>query len=340
MMKSNGVLVSMVISVYNYRYPDNLKAVLKSIAHQTVSHEVILVEQSSQPSSIYKELAGEYRIKYIHTYSESKQNQELYNLGRVRNVGASVASGEYLYFTDADILFLNNKYLDELIRVSKSWGANLYRPSMYRLLERSRVEFINDYMNDIEISIDDGKMFCIAVYNQTEHKIEISPDDEIIDIINGQYHVCSKKDYNRVKNNKEFHSDKIEEFIWVPTFHYGGTLIKKCDFWRIGGYCEQYYNWGLEDEDIHWKLKETTGLLYMYDTFSEEKLIHLEHERNYNNNTYEKNQKIFQERVKEGVKSAIIHDTQNIETFVYKFLNAMYTEIEKEFILGFEYYRR
>jgi len=95
--------------------------VLKSIAHQTVSHEVILVEQSSQPSSIYKELAGEYRIKYIHTYSESKQNQELYNLGRVRNVGASVASGEYLYFTDADILFLNNKYLDELIRMSKSW---------------------------------------------------------------------------------------------------------------------------------------------------------------------------------------------------------------------------
>ncbi|MCM1295763.1 MAG: glycosyltransferase [Muribaculaceae bacterium] len=318
MMKSNGVLVSIVISVYNYRYPDNLKAVLKSIAHQTVSHEVILVEQSSQPSSIYKELAGEYRIKYIHTYSESKQNQELYNLGRVRNVGACVASGEYLYFTDADILFLNNKYLDELIRVSKSWGANLYRPSMYRLLERSRVEFINDYMNDIEISIDDGKMFCIAVYNQTEHKIEISPDDEIIDIINGQYHVCSKKDYNRVKNNKEFHSDKIEEFIWVPTFHYGGTLIKKCDFWRIGGYCEQYYNWGLEDEDIHWKMKTLTKSKEIYNVCSSLKMLHFEHKKNMNNLIYKKNREVYDERLRDGVEKSLENDLDNIKKYIDK----------------------
>lgn len=309
---SNNVLVSVIISLYNYKHLDNLRAVIKSIMRQTATYELIISEQSSQENSIYKEIADEYGLKYVHTYPEIKENREIYNLGRVRNAGASVAIGEYLYFTDADILFIEDKYLEELVSVSKSEGVNLYRPSMLRLLEKSKEGFLNDYLNDADIVIDKDKTFCFSEYDQGIHKIITSTENEIIDDINGKPHVCMETDYYRVKNNKEFHSDRIEEFIWIPTFHYGGTLVYKSDFWRIGGYCERYYNWGLEDEDIHWKIVSFTKTKLIYDIFPTLKVMHFEHKKNSNNITYEMNRNIYEERLACGIDSAIGMDLENI----------------------------
>ncbi|MCM1295755.1 MAG: glycosyltransferase family 2 protein [Muribaculaceae bacterium] len=338
-MKDNKK-VSVIISLYGYKYSNNLEAVIKSINEQTIDTEVIVSEQGENVSSVFKGIAKKMGAKYLLTKPEYRDGKMNFNIGKVRNAGASIATGEYLYFNDADVLMCNKKFLESiLVEMQNRPQISMCRPLIYRLSMETSQMFIDDYLKNIDMVFKiNNKDACLVEY--CDGFLGAIKGGEVHELINGMPHVCTQYNYDNVINNKDFDYTQMEEFIWKPAFHYGGSMYSRDVFWRIGGYCELYYNWGLEDEDIHWKLKETTGLLYMYDTFSEEKLIHLEHERNYNNNTYEKNQKIFQERVKEGVKSAIIHDTQNIETFVYKFLNAMYTEIEKEFILGFEYYRR
>ena len=332
------IKVSVIISIYDYKEPQNLKAVIKSINKQTIDTEVIISEQGENKSSIYKDIAENLQAKYILTKPEYKDGKRYFNIGKVRNVGASIATGQYYYFNDADVLLFDNKYLENILtEMNNNCGIPLSRPSIYRLSRETSQIFIDQYLenDDLLYNVDD-KEACLVDYH--DGFIRTINGGEAHGRINDMPYVCTQYNYDNVVNNNDVDYTKIEEFIWSPTFHYGGTLCVKDVFWKIGGYCEKYYNWGLEDEDIHWKLKETTGLLFMYDILPEEKLMHFEHNRKYNNDIYDKNHQVFQERVSGGVKQAISNDTLNKETFVFKYLNKMYTEIIQDVIIGREYY--
>lgn len=88
--------VSIIVPIYNMG--DKLKRVAVDILKQTYDHtEIILVDDGSTDNTLLvcKELAGQDpRIKIIHTENQGG--------GAARNTGLDHASGDYIYFADAD----------------------------------------------------------------------------------------------------------------------------------------------------------------------------------------------------------------------------------------------
>lgn len=303
--------VSIIIALYGYKFIANLEPVIKSIQWQTVDTEVILSEQGKEEDLNIKRIANKMKVKYVFSQADYVNGQIYYNIGRVRNVGASIAEGEYLYFNDADVLMINKIFLESIIKESKKHNdASMCRPSIYRLSESTTPAFIRYYMKCAEMNLDiTNRNACFVDY--LNGKLKADDQGEVFELIDDLPHVCTKYNYKKVINNKNFDYTKISEFIWTPTFHYGGSLFKQECFRAIGGYCELYYNWGLEDNDIHWKVQSAYKLCYIFEKMPELKLLHFEHKRNYNNATYVKNRKVFDQRVEEGVESAIIADRKN-----------------------------
>ena len=58
-MKDNKK-VSVIISLYGYKYSNNLEAVIKSINEQTIDTEVIVSEQGENVSSVFKGIAKKW----------------------------------------------------------------------------------------------------------------------------------------------------------------------------------------------------------------------------------------------------------------------------------------
>ncbi|RAZ52726.1 hypothetical protein DK853_46325, partial [Klebsiella oxytoca] len=74
-----------------------------------------------------------------------------------------------------------------------------------------------------------------------------------------------------------------------------------------------YYNWGLEDEDIHWKMKTLTKSKEIYNVCSSLKMLHFEHKKNMNNLIYKKNREVYDERLRDGVEKSLENDLDNIK---------------------------
>lgn len=306
--------ISVIISVYNYQKPLNLEAVIKSLKEQTIEPEIILSEQGEKSNSIYKRIAKKHGIKYIYSAAEKIENEIHYNIGKVRNSGASVSSGNFLYFSDSDVVFFNKDYLKKIIQLVEEKEVALARPRMFRLNELESNYYIYDYISQKKISYPKLSSNCLVAYDISSKTIENTEMQEYKEMINGTPHVCTEGNYNLINGSTSFDISQIEEFLWMPTYHYGGVCISKKDFKSIGGYAQTYYDWGLEDDDLQWKIKETVGLEYLFDHSDLEfSTLHIEHSRNYNNCRFEKNRLVFENRKKQGLEEVILTDRKNYQ---------------------------
>lgn len=301
--------LTIILSVYGYKKINNLYAVLKSIKMQSEKADIIISEQGKEKKSIFSQIALEFGTKYVLSYPDGNSDNYQYNIGKVRNIGAKASETDYIYFSDADIVFMDENYLKNIMKIMKH-DIPLYRPQMHRLSEQYVESFIERYKINTNIGLPDNDI-CLVDFDKKENCLKPLMNGEISEIINGQLHVCSNDDYNKVILNNDFDYTKIEEFIWKPSFHYGGTILSRDNFEKVGGYCENYYQWGMEDEDLHTKLK------YFYTVYRIEKyvkgkpLLHLEHSRNYNNDIYAKNRDCFNARVNDGIDSMVRKDIIN-----------------------------
>lgn len=98
--------VSVIIPVYNTE--EYVAEALKCITNQSLTNiEIIVIDDGSTDSSyrIIKEMADQDdRIKI---YSQANKGQSA-----ARNLGISIAQGEYIYFMDSDDLLENNTFLE------------------------------------------------------------------------------------------------------------------------------------------------------------------------------------------------------------------------------------
>lgn len=111
-------LISVISPIY--KVGDYLERCVNSITSQTYRNlEIILVDDGSPDScgEICDRLAGcDGRIKVIH-----KENG---GAASARNAGMEIASGDYLFFPDADD-WLEPTYIEELFHAAKKTGAQL-----------------------------------------------------------------------------------------------------------------------------------------------------------------------------------------------------------------------
>ncbi|MCK9281704.1 MAG: galactosyltransferase-related protein [Melioribacteraceae bacterium] len=101
-------------------------------------------------------------------------------------------------------------------------------------------------------------------------------------------------------NESNIESDRI------VNYYEGGSLcIKKCVYERIGGFCESFVGYGVEDCDFFWKIKSATKM------FNERSinLFHLWHGRTNGWETYHANNKILgSNRISLGIEKVISSD--------------------------------
>ena len=77
---------------------------------------------------------------------------------------------------------------------------------------------------------------------------------------------------------------------------------------NVGGYSEEFINWGCEDSDLQWKFREIYDLEFFPLDFE---LIHLDHPKGYlSPKMWDLNEKKSTQRKKDGIKLAVEYDNQ------------------------------
>ncbi len=219
--------VSIVIPTFNSL--KTLKLTLRSIEGQQINRnqkkliEVIVVDDGSTDGTedFFKNKKFAFRLRYI------KQN----NLGRVyaRNLGAAVASGNILIFTDADVI-LEKHFLNEHIK---------------RHHHLDHVVVVSFKEN---ISFRDMPCFSLDIkkdfrFEKTVQKKWLRMHRHVRNI-----EIRTVKLLAETDNFKRFGRNKILGIWDLPSMVVTCAVsLKKRSFDEIGGFNLQFKGWGMED---------------------------------------------------------------------------------------------
>lgn len=112
--------VSVVVTTYNW--PAALDRVLDSLARQTHrDFEVIVADDGSRPETA--ELVAGWAARAPFPLQHAWQDDRGFRAARVRNLGASKASGDYLVFIDGDCLTLPGFVASHAKQAQAGWFA-------------------------------------------------------------------------------------------------------------------------------------------------------------------------------------------------------------------------
>ncbi|MBO6131355.1 MAG: glycosyltransferase family 2 protein [Treponema sp.] len=138
-------LISVIVNVYNGE--KFIKKCLDSIVNQTYKNlEIIIVNDGSTDSTL--DICNSYsdtRIKIITTKNQG--------LGLSRNTGIDNASGEYLYFVDADD-FIESDAVEYLYKLIKTYNKKIATCKSQKVFS---YDFIKKQEEKEEITIKDAK---------------------------------------------------------------------------------------------------------------------------------------------------------------------------------------
>lgn len=295
-------MISVIIVAHHYKYLDRMKIVIESVLKNAGNDvEVIITTDNEKVLDTLNENLNK-RVKIIIAKSDKFEN----NLGFYRNIGVKYSKGEYLYFTDADIVIYKPNYLKTLKRISKeSDGSVLVWPKMFRLDENIE-EFGNDFSSKKMINFFFDDHHCM--YRYSDGKFYKVP--ELKTDFDGVPYVCKHKDYNSFKeaNFKDF-----EELVWRPFVHWGGIFCKKEYFEDVGGFSLEYFTWGCEDDDLIRRLSKRYNIIFLFEENPDLSVLHLEHPRKYWT-SYKRNMQIFEKRKKKEISRLICEDKKRYDS--------------------------
>lgn len=332
--------VTIVVTVYNYKYTKEFESVLCSLTKQTINKTIVLCEQNVEVSNVLLELCEKYNIKYINIPPEIINGEPMYNIGRVRNVAALCSESEFIYFTDADILIYDVDYLKKLILYSKNhMNVACMRPKMRRLKKEFHSTFSRDYLAEKNICFDSCVPYCYSIYNEISKEVSALPTGEIYRVMYNLIHVG---EINESEKDIPFEANKIEEFSdsWRTVIHFGGILCSRKIFIEVGGYCERYYNWGAEDVDFQWKVESSSGMQLIDYVINDFSILHFEHDSRCNNALYEKNRNICDSRRKESVSDIVAIDLNENNSFIARWCAKDYEFCQNVIQHGVEHLQR
>lgn len=210
---------SFVIPTYNNKIL--LKNTLEALNHQegfgSNDYEVIVIDDGSEDCTYdyIKNVNTNYSMKYTYI-----QKNELSCRSRTRNAGSKLAEGKYLIFIDSDIL-VREDYLLELDRCYKMMDEMAVIGTRLNL----KNEIPYDYVLDKSV-----------FEKYTFEKVDI--------------------DYYEVRH---FMFDKISynSYSEIPPwlkFFSCNAVVPKSYFDKAGGFDEKYKGWGMEDNDLAYRL--------------------------------------------------------------------------------------
>lgn len=116
--------LSVIVPVYNMAADDKLKWCLDSLVHQTLQDEdieIIAVDDASTDNSfaLMKEYEQQYPGRFIAVHSPVNHHQ-----GGAKNIGLTIAGGEWIGFIDADD-WVTADYYEVLLKKADETGADM-----------------------------------------------------------------------------------------------------------------------------------------------------------------------------------------------------------------------
>ncbi len=305
-------LISVLIPIYGEFDINRAILSIESIRSQKgIKLEIVVSEQGISPK--FQSIIPK-GIKYIFTEFIPSKDISDFNPGIVRNIAYGKSTGEFIYTNDADILFFDEYFLQKGISLLEhAQTLALHRPPMRRIPIENFHTFYNHYKKyNIRKSINnlDISQAFLATMDGLKRKLKVVKKD-------GEYYektfTTSSCEFERYINNKSLLGE--EPTIWTENLHCGGNLLRRVHFEEIGGYCEEFINWGGEDSDLQWKLMEKYNLKFFPDTI-DFNVLHLDHERGYfSSKMWKRNEAIEIERKINGIDNAIRNDKRNISKY-------------------------
>lgn len=101
--------ISLIIVTYNW--PDALEVILKSILQQSeIPHEVVIADDGSgrETSEVILKHQKSFPCKLKHVWHEDKG----FRAAKIRNKAIKESTGDYLFFSDGDLFFHPDFFLD------------------------------------------------------------------------------------------------------------------------------------------------------------------------------------------------------------------------------------
>jgi predicted glycosyltransferase involved in capsule biosynthesis len=299
--------VSVVIPIYG---DFDIKRILVSIesikSQKEVDIEIVVSEQG-----IERRFPEIDQVKYIFTYHKTSKEISDFNPGKVRNIAIMNSTKQYIYTIDADVVLSDPLFLKKsLDYLKKNPNLILYRPFMRRLPKDNFEDFYN---------IFSSQKFTNALNNliiNQDFLVKTSPEYRELKIFEKISKEAGYKktftslmeDYNkyieeRLGSDTEFNFWPV---YWNENRHCGSNLFRIDQFLEVGGYSEQFINWGCEDSDLQWKFRENYNLQF----FPEElEVIHLDHPKGYlSPKMWDENEKKSTIRKNIGIKDVIKED--------------------------------
>ena len=114
--------VSIIVPVYNMASDGKLDFCLSSLVDQTIDdYEIIAVDDCSEDDSmdIMRSYEKKYPGRFRAVHSEQNHHQ-----GGAKNIGMSLAAGEWISFIDADD-WVTHDYYERLLKLADDTGADM-----------------------------------------------------------------------------------------------------------------------------------------------------------------------------------------------------------------------
>lgn len=295
--------LSIVVPIYGeFDLARACVSVQSILFQQGLDYEIIVSEQGE--SRKFPEMP---MIRHVFKYHKPQSDLSDFNPGNVRNEAMALANGEFVYTNDADIVFLKPDYLARSVEaIRANPDKTLYRPFMRRLPLEEFCEFErrvhNSGIGEAVASLDLSQEY-IATFNRKSRKVRVFEKESV-------YHktfTAFEEDFQiYISNNKNKGS---EPMFWNENRHCGGNLFRMKQFRNVGGYSEEFINWGCEDSDLQWKFSESYDLQFFPEDLE---VMHLDHTKKYfSPEMWACNEKISARRIKEGLTKAIETDRRN-----------------------------
>jgi len=295
--------LSVIVPIYGeFDLARALISVRSILFQKDLDYEVIVSEQGE--SRKFPEISG---VRYIFKYHKPRPDLSNFNPGNVRNEAVALAKGKFVYTNDADVVFLESNYLAKSVEAIRgNLNRVLYRPFMRRLPLDEFIEFerlVYDSGIDKAIASLDLSQRYIATLNGKSRKVRVFEKERVYP----KTFTAFEEDFQvYVSDNKNKGNEPI---FWNENRHCGGNLSRRRQFRDVGGYSEEFINWGCEDSDLQWKFREAYDLQFFPKDLE---VMHLDHTKKYfSPKMWARNEEISARRIKEGLAKAIETDRMN-----------------------------
>lgn len=199
--------VSVIVSSYNAE--KYIGECLNSLLEQTFKKlEVIVVDDCSTDDSV--KIVEDYAPKFKGQLTLKRTEVYSGNASILRNFGLSLASGEYVFFMDAED-FLDNTALDTMYKTARTNRADVVYTSRYRLISDSGESFLKR----------DGRGKKLRKEGEKEKKtLTVNAPDKLLQdvLLNNQHRTSWTKFVQRkllVENKIEFPEVIGGEWLWT-----------------------------------------------------------------------------------------------------------------------------